>query len=206
LKTPYVHQTDLVSQWCRANNPQNALPIFDAFTNTLNETAFGELLDLQFESTATVDMKSIEQMTQLKSGSLIAASMKIGALSGGAPPSLVETLNNLGWQIGVIFQMMNDINNITGRDIQSKGLVGHDLVRQKKNWATVALEQAGISFEELSNLPEPRLTEALKPVVTEIDQRISQASTYITQLPDSMMKKLFTQLLQESKEEWFWVD
>ena len=193
----------IVSQWCHANN---TLHIYDAMTNTLTETALGELLDLQFESSANVDVKSIENMTRHKSGSLIAASMKIGALSGNAPPSLVETLTNLGWQIGVIFQMMNDMNNITGRDVYSKGSVGRDLVQNKKNLVTVTLEQAGISNQELPNLSKNQLNEVLKPVVTEIDNRISQASEYIVKLPDNTMKKLFRKLLQEAKEEWFWVN
>jgi len=191
-----------VSQWCRANH----LHIFEAFTNTLNETALGELLDLQFELTTNVDAKSIENMTLLKSGSLVAASMKIGALSGGAPPHLVETLTDLGWQIGFIFQIINDLNNITGRDIHSKGSLACDLVQNKKNLVTVALEQAGISFEELPNLPENRLTEALKPVVAEIDNQISQAQANVAKLPNNAMKKLFSKLLQEAKEDWFWVE
>ncbi|KHD05124.1 hypothetical protein PN36_30280 [Candidatus Thiomargarita nelsonii] len=195
-----------VSQWCRANQPPNAIPIFEAFSNTLNETALGELLDLQFESSCSVDIKSIENMTLLKSGSLIAASMKIGALSGNAPLPLVETLTHLGWQTGVIFQMMNDMNDITGRDIHSKGGYGHDLVQKKKNIVTITLEEAGISFEELPNIPKTRLLEALKPVITEIDNRISQASEYVAKLPDNLMKKLFRKLLQEAKEEWFWID
>jgi geranylgeranyl pyrophosphate synthase len=193
----------IVSQWCRANN---TFQIYEAITDTLTETALGELLDLQFESSANVELKSIENMTRHKSGSLIAASMKIGALSGNAPSSLVETLTHLGWQIGVIFQMMNDMNNITGRDIYSKGSVGCDLAHKKKNLVKVTLEQSGISNQELPNLSKNQLNEVLKPVVTEIDNRISQASEYIAKLPDNTMKKLFSKLLQEAKEEWFWVD
>ncbi|MEN8216349.1 MAG: polyprenyl synthetase family protein [Pseudomonadota bacterium] len=193
-----------VSQWCRTNNIQ--FHIFEAFSNTLNETALGELLDLQFELMTNVDAESIENMSLLKSGSLIAASMKIGALSGGAPPAMVETLTHLGWQMGFIFQMMNDLNNISGRDVYSKGSLGCDLVQNKKNIVTVALEQAGISFEDLPNLPENRLTDALKPVVAEIDNQIYQAEANVAKLPDNAMKKLFGKLLQEAKEEWFWVE
>lgn len=192
-----------VSLWCNANKN---FQVYDAISNTLTETALGELLDFQFESETNVDAKSIENMTLYKSGSLIAASMKIGALSANAPSSLVETLTNLGWQIGVIFQMMNDMNNITGLDVYSKASVGCDLVQHKKNLVTVTLEQAGISSEDLPNLSKNQLNELLKPVVTEIDNRICQASEYITKLPDSMMKKLFNKLLLEAKEEWFWVN
>jgi len=194
------------SQWCKINNHQNTIDILDTLTKTLTETAIGELLDVQLESAPTSDFKIIENMTALKSASLIAASMRIGALSGNAPSDLTETLIKLGWQIGTIFQMINDMNNITGRDIQSKGTLGIDLIQKKENVVTATLHQAGIQFEELPTISEKQLTEILEPVSADIDYRIAESLKYVAELPDNFMKKLFGKLLKEAKEDWFWID
>ena len=74
-----------VSEWERTSHHQYASNILDTITKTLYETAMGEWLDVHFESLTTVEMQMIETMTLLKSGSFIAASMRIGALTGCAP-------------------------------------------------------------------------------------------------------------------------
>ena len=121
-------------------------------------------------------------------------------------PDVVDTLTTLGWHVGIVFQMINDLNNITGRDVQSKGSFGHDFAQHKKTMATLALQHVGITFEQLADLPEDLLKEALQPVTTAIDQRIRQASDCIADLPNGLMKRVFRRLLKEAQSDWFWID
>lgn len=197
---------ETVTQWCSRNNLKQVNPIFKIFTTALNETSIGEIFDIQFESMPDVEYAEIENMTYLKSGSLISASMRIGALTGGASAETVETLTRLGNQIGIIFQIINDKNSITGQDAPSKGTYWNDVIQKKKTFATNILQQAGITKEDLKNLPESGLAEVLKLIRSEIDKRIATAAKYIENLPNGFMKKLFSNLLKEAQEDWFWIN
>jgi geranylgeranyl pyrophosphate synthase len=195
-----------VTQWCSRNNHRQVNPIFEIFTTALNETSIGEIFDIQFESLPDVDYADIEKMTYLKSGSLISASMRIGALTGGASANTVETLTRLGNQIGIIFQIINDKNSITGRDVPSKGTYCNDVIQKKKTFATNILRQAGISEKELNKITEPRFTEVLQLIKSEIDKRIKTAAECIENLPGGFMKELYSNLLKEAQEDWFWIN
>lgn len=62
-----------------------------------------------------------------KTGSLIATSGRFGAMMSGAPESVVETMTTFGEQIGVAFQLADDIVDITS-DVNESGKVpGTDL-------------------------------------------------------------------------------
>ncbi|MDO8308464.1 MAG: polyprenyl synthetase family protein [Actinomycetota bacterium] len=62
-----------------------------------------------------------------KTGSLIAASGRYGALMAGADPQAVETLTQFGERIGVAFQLADDLVDITSESLQSGKTPGTDL-------------------------------------------------------------------------------
>lgn len=62
-----------------------------------------------------------------KTGSLIAASGRYGALMAGAGPDAVETLTEFGERIGVAFQLADDLVDITSESMQSGKTPGTDL-------------------------------------------------------------------------------
>ncbi len=62
-----------------------------------------------------------------KTGSLIAASGRYGALMSGASPQHVDTLTEFGERIGVAFQLADDLVDITSESMQSGKTPGTDL-------------------------------------------------------------------------------
>lgn len=195
-----------INEWASITNNQYASKIISTMTSALFDTAIGEWLDIYFESLLSVDKSRVETMTLLKSGRLISASMQIGALAGDAQPEIVANLSTLGEHIGIAFQMINDLNNITGRDYASKGSYGHDLTQRKKTVVTLVLQHAGITDKHISGINEQNLMNALKPVYNEIDHRLLQASACVSRLPNGFMKKIFLHLIKEAQSDWFWVD
>lgn len=192
--------------WCNQNDTQKAQQMFDVYTTALNETIIGEIYDVQFETDSNVTYDDIEQMLAIKSGSLIAASMQIGAISGGASQGLVKILTKLGQCIGVIFQTINDMNSVTGRDGPSKGIQNNDVLQEKKTPVTYILQQSGITSEQFSKMCKNDILEILDPVLASIDKKIKEAENYISELPGGFMNKLFTKLLREAQSDWFWID
>ncbi|MDP1877662.1 MAG: polyprenyl synthetase family protein [Actinomycetota bacterium] len=67
------------------------------------------------------------QVVADKTGSLIAASGRYGALMAGADPQAVETLTQFGERIGVAFQLADDLVDITSESLQSGKTPGTDL-------------------------------------------------------------------------------
>lgn len=62
-----------------------------------------------------------------KTGSLIAASGRYGALMSGAAPEVVEIMTQFGERIGVAFQLADDLVDITSESMQSGKTPGTDL-------------------------------------------------------------------------------
>ncbi len=195
----------LVNQW--GADTRNYLinqKIISTFSKSLTHTALGESLDIHFETVSNVSTQSAIEMTLLKSGSLIAASMKLGAISANADENSINNIAQLGEHLGVVFQIMNDVNSLTGIDKDSKGDYQNDFSNHKKNLVTVILKQQGVLPEQINQLSKNELEQLLKPVMQEIELRKQKSSKIIHDLPKGEITNLFMKLLNELTEKWYW--
>ncbi|HHQ44548.1 MAG TPA: polyprenyl synthetase family protein [Candidatus Altiarchaeales archaeon] len=104
----------------------------------------GQMLDMLFEKREKVSVEDYLDMIEKKTGVLIRASVEIGAILAGADKKIVESLKVYGKDIGLAFQMQDDLLDLTA-DSESFGRpVGSD-VRAGKNTLMIvhALENAG---------------------------------------------------------------
>ncbi|MBV6698620.1 polyprenyl synthetase family protein [Kitasatospora aureofaciens] len=76
-----------------------------------------------------------------KTGSLIAASCKIGALMAGAEPRMVDTLSEFGERIGIAFQLADDVLDIASDGDESGKTPGTDLREGVPTLPTLLLQQ-----------------------------------------------------------------
>ena len=90
----------------------------------------GEVVDIQSEG-KEVDLPRLEYIHSHKTGALIAISLKVGAMLVDAPQEEIEALFQYGKSIGLAFQIVDDILNVEGDEVQLGKPVGSDL-RQKK--------------------------------------------------------------------------
>jgi geranylgeranyl diphosphate synthase, type I len=74
----------------------------------------GQVEDLSFEERESVSVSECLQMAAGKTGSLMAASAAIGAVLAGAPDSTVTALETYGAQVGLSFQLVDDVLGIWG--------------------------------------------------------------------------------------------
>lgn len=198
---------ELVNQWCAdTQNPFINQQILSNFSKALTHTALGESLDIHFETVSNISTQSAIEMTLLKSGSLIAASMKLGAISANADDNSINKIAQLGEHLGVVFQIMNDVNSLTGIDRDSKGEYQNDFSNHKKNLVTVILKQQNILPEQINQLSKNELEQLLKPVMQEIERRKQESSKIIYDLPKGDITNLFMKLLDEITEKWYWTN
>lgn len=109
----------------------------------------GQARDLEFEG-LNIDLEALEEMHRLKTGAMIRAAVVCGALIGGAEDWQIDNLERYGLNIGLAFQVVDDILNVVGDpDIMGKA-VGTDSRRQKNTYpALLGLEGARQKASEL---------------------------------------------------------
>jgi geranylgeranyl diphosphate synthase type II len=96
----------------------------------------GQMRDIAAEK-SPLALTALERMHALKTGALIVASVEIGALLGGGSREQVRRLRAYGGHIGLAFQVMDDILNVTG-DPQLMGkATGTDRERSKTTYPTL---------------------------------------------------------------------
>ncbi|HEX3825614.1 MAG TPA: polyprenyl synthetase family protein [Mycobacteriales bacterium] len=93
----------------------------------------GQLADLAFEQRPSVTVTECVSMAADKTGSLLGCSAAIGAVLGGAPPATVAALQTYGEQIGLAFQLVDDLLGIWGDEAVTGKPVGSDLRARKKS-------------------------------------------------------------------------
>ncbi len=125
------------------------------FNLTALQVCEGQQYDMNFESRMDVTVGEYLKMTELKTAVLIAASLKMGAISGGADILDAELLYEFGLNLGIAFQIRDDYLDVFGDPERFGKKIGNDIVANKKTFLLVkALE---LSDGELKS----RLTDIL---------------------------------------------
>jgi len=133
--------------------PRCLLRVFKEFNKAAIEVCVGQQLDIDFEKTTIVSQEEYLRMIELKTAILFAASAKIGSIIGGADDKDSEHLYEFGRNLGLAFQIQDDLLDIYG-DIKVFGkIMGGDIISNKKTFMLVkALEIA--SIEQAKQLHE----------------------------------------------------
>ena len=126
--------------------------VMDIFTQTALEICEGQQWDMEFETRTDVTVPEYIEMIRLKTAVLLAASLKIGAILAGASAADAENLYNFGMQIGVAFQLQDDLLDVYGDPEVFGKKIGGDILCNKKTYMLIkALERAnGEQLEELN--------------------------------------------------------
>lgn len=115
----------------------------DVFTLTAMQVCEGQQMDMNFEERLTVSEGQYLQMIELKTAVLIAASLKIGAILGGSSQKDAEDLYEFGRNLGIAFQLQDDLLDTFGDPGLIGKKLGTDIVDNKKTFLVIqALERA----------------------------------------------------------------
>ena len=103
----------------------------------------GQSLDLEFEQRQDVTLDECLTMADDKTAALLACSCSVGAMLAEAPADLVTALTDFGAQLGVAFQLTDDLLGIWGSPEVTGKPVLSDLRSRKKSLPMVAALTAG---------------------------------------------------------------
>jgi geranylgeranyl diphosphate synthase type II len=115
----------------------NTNAVLSAFTRGLLEVCNGQSMDKDFETQINVSISGYLQMIKKKTASLSETCCKIGALLGGGSQQQVKALSNFGKNLGIAFQIQDDLLDITGDEKELGKVIGGDLMEGKKTYLFV---------------------------------------------------------------------
>lgn len=109
----------------------------------------GQTIDLALEN-QSVDSDSLENMHRRKTGDLITAGLKFGAIISNANPEQTGALEQFGRALGLAFQIRDDILDVTGDEQTIGKPVGSDKANKKSTFASVyGLDEAARKLSQL---------------------------------------------------------
>jgi geranylgeranyl diphosphate synthase type II len=118
-------------------------PIMNIFNETAVGVCEGQQLDMEFETRNDVGIDEYIEMIRLKTAVVLGSALKIGALIGGANAEDAALLQTFGEQLGIAFQLQDDILDVYGNPEKFGKQVGGDIQSNKKTFLLIkALELA----------------------------------------------------------------
>ncbi len=142
-------------------------PILTLFNKTAREVCEGQQLDMDFEKQEHVALDEYINMITLKTSVLLAASLKVGSLIGGASEGNRIHLYEFGKNLGIAFQVQDDYLDAFGDPGKFGKDVGGDIRQNKKTFLLLhALEVCSKEHKEelqqlITNNPEDKVARVL---------------------------------------------
>ena len=113
----------------------------EIFSKTALEVCEGQQYDMDFEGREQVSTDEYLKMIKLKTAVLLAASLQIGALLGGANSFNQDKLYDFGIQLGLAFQLRDDLLDAFGDPGLFGKKIGGDILCGKRSYLRIMAEQ-----------------------------------------------------------------
>lgn len=111
----------------------------------------GQVVDIESEG-KEIDFRTVEYIHTHKTGALLSASVRTGARLGGCNEETLNAFTCYGEQIGLAFQIVDDILNVEGRPELLGKSTGSDLFKKKATYPSLmGIEESKKRAKELTN-------------------------------------------------------
>jgi geranylgeranyl diphosphate synthase type II len=97
----------------------------------------GQAMDMVAEGHA-IDMDTLRYLHAHKTGALIRASIRAGAIAGGADAEALEALTRYAERVGLAFQIVDDILDVEGDSAEMGKSAGSDARKHKATYPAIA--------------------------------------------------------------------
>lgn len=119
--------------------------VMRVFSQTALEVCEGQQYDMDFETRMDVNEQEYLEMIRLKTSVLLAASLKIGALMAEAPADDTQFLYDFGINLGLAFQLRDDMLDVYGDPKVFGKKIGGDILCNKKTYLLIQALRHGDS-------------------------------------------------------------
>jgi len=111
--------------------------VLDVFTETALEIGEGQEYDMTFETRNDVTEDEYIEMIRLKTSVLLACATKIGAILADASQEDIHNLYKFGEQLGLAFQLQDDLLDVYGDSAVFGKAIGGDITSNKKTYMLI---------------------------------------------------------------------
>ena len=139
----------------------------------------GQVVDIEHEDTS-IDRETLALLHKMKTGALIRAAARLGCIAAGASPEQEEAADRYAQNLGLAFQITDDILDAVGDEALLGNPVGSDADNHKTTYVTL-LGLEGAKQEAL------RITEAAKSALLGLDWDCG----FLCSLADSLAVRQF---------------
>ncbi len=130
--------------------------VLQIFNQTAREVCEGQQYDMNYETQEFVGVKDYIEMIRLKTAVLIAAALKIGAIVAAADAKDTQKIYDFGINIGLAFQLRDDLLDAFGEQEVFGKPIGNDIVTNKKTFLYI------IAYDKADSSQTDRLDRAFK--------------------------------------------
>ena len=117
--------------------------VMRVLSEATNVIAEGEVLQLMNCHDADVDEARYLQVIRYKTAKLFEAAAQIGAIIGGASPELEQRMAEYGMHLGTAFQLIDDVLDYSGAEVETGKHLGDDLAEGKPTLPLIYVMQHG---------------------------------------------------------------
>ena len=181
--------------------------ILSTYSTTILSVCEGQAFDKEFEQRKDVDLDEYLNMISLKTAWLLGASARIGAIIGSKDVSEWTLFNDFAFNLGIAFQIQDDILDLYA-DLDKLGKdIGSDLFNEKNSVLTIYARETG-KFPSLKT--SNRSAEVIKSIKAEfkingvLDKAIALKETYtikakscLKHLEDKKEKVILNELIDK---------
>lgn len=115
-------------------NPAFLAPVLNTFNATAQGVCEGQQLDMEFEGRDDVSIEEYINMIRLKTAVLLGGALKLGAIIAGASEKDADLIYQFGENIGIAFQLQDDILDVYADPEKFGKQVGGDIIANKKTF------------------------------------------------------------------------
>lgn len=151
--------------------------LFKVFNRTAVEVCEGQQMDMDFEQLSEVSESAYLEMIRLKTSVLLGCALQMGGIVGGAAQKDAQLLYEFGEQLGLAFQIQDDILDLYGESAQVGKQVGGDVLANKKTLLSISAKKAAspeqlAELQEIENTQDPKSkVERTQKIYTELGAR-----------------------------------
>lgn len=198
--------TQLIARADAAVMPQ----VMELFNRTAMEIYEGQQYDMDFESRGDVTVEEYIDMIRLKTSVLLGCACKMGALIGGADEATAQRFYEIGENLGLAFQLQDDMLDVWGDEATFGKAIGGDIMNNKKTFLLINACQRATDDNRIELalwLNTENASRAVKvPAVTAIYERLGLkelSEAEIAKYNDKAMAAVFETAVEETAKKAF---
>lgn len=150
--------------------------VLDLFNITAIEVCEGQHLDMEFESREDVTIPEYIEMIKLKTSVLVGCALKLGAILADASEEQANLIYNFGLNLGIAFQIQDDILDVFGDAALFGKQVGGDILANKKTYLLLK------AFENANEQQEAELLTWMSNTEYQAEQKVEAVTALFNDL------------------------